>query len=185
MKMLVLGRQPRRRKDPCKSTYCRRQKIQAGTISQDSPPAIVAYNERCNRVVERSAGPGTPFLFGPSCDLFGQLERKQVSCHPASACLSDRLWGLCWTRAYSDPQLLSSNFLTRGHSTTVFNPSTRVSKCGHSGKEILFRRGSKLRSALGFGPQWRPCNVAHRMLVGMEEGDPDGKAQSEWDRSQL
>ena len=102
MKMLVLCRQPRRRKDPCKRTYCRRQKIQAGTVFQNSPPRslLIAYNERCNRAVERSAGPGTPFLFGPSCVLFGQLERKQVSCHPARACLSDWLRGLCWTRAY-------------------------------------------------------------------------------------
>ena len=36
-----------------------------------------------------------------------------------------------------------------------------------------------------FGPQWRPCNVAHGMLVGIKRGDPDGEAQSEWDRSQL
>jgi hypothetical protein len=47
---------------------------------------------------------------------------------------------------------------------TVFNPSTRVSNFGHSGKETVSRSGSKLRSALGFGSQWLPCNVAPRML---------------------
>jgi hypothetical protein len=76
-------------------------------------------------------------------------------------------------------------FIARFRSATVFNTSTRVSKCGHSGKEIVSRSGSKLRSMLGFILQWLPCNVAHRMLAEMRRGDPDGEAQSEWDRSQL
>jgi hypothetical protein len=44
-------------------------------------------------------------------------------------------------------------FLGRSHSATVFNPSTRVSKCGHSGNENASCSRFELRSALGFVPQ--------------------------------
>src|ERR1700686_3976985 len=66
---------------------------------------------------------------------------------------------------------------------TVFNPSTRVSKCGHSGKEIVPRSGSKLRSALGLAPNGFHATWHLECCPHEEKGDRDGEAQSEWDRS--
>jgi len=40
----------------------------------------------------------------------------------------------------------SSILIARARCTTVFNPSTRVSNCGHSGKEIVAFSRSKLKA---------------------------------------
>jgi hypothetical protein len=97
VKMRVLGCQLRRRKDRGNSTYCRRKKIQAGTVFQDSPPAIVAdclqplltTQMQCScRKKRRSLA--LHFLLDRG-DILGQLERQQVSCHSARPCISERL----------------------------------------------------------------------------------------------
>ena len=95
--MRVLGGQRRKRKDRRNSTYCRRKKIQAGTVFQDSPPAIVAdcLQPLLTTQMQCSCRKKRRFLalhfLLDGGDILGRLERQQVSCHSARPCISERL----------------------------------------------------------------------------------------------
>ena len=172
MKVRVLGCQPRRRKDRCSSTYCRGKKIRAGTEFQHSPPANVAdcFQHECNTVVEKKRR--SLALHVRSTDLIqpGRPKQEQVPCHPARPRISYRplvCAGLERVQAHSMP---SSNFIARARWTTVFSPSTRPSKCGHSRQEIVSRSGIQTEKRTGFCLQYVfSCGVAHRMLGGNGE----------------
>jgi hypothetical protein len=46
------------------------------------------------------------------------------------------------TGAFAGPHYAFPVFIARSGSTILFNPSTRMSKCGHPEKEIVSRSGS-------------------------------------------
>ena len=155
MKMRILSRQPRRRKDRCNSTYCHGKKIRAGTHFRDSPPAMLADCLQPERttVGERSSGRGSPFLLDRVPTYSVNLNRsKSLAILRGRASPTDCGFAMDWSvfrpvvclPLFSLPAAIRRlcSILRRGCRTADIRE-----------KRLRLAADPKLRSALGSGSQ--------------------------------